>query len=185
MKTFVITTLLFVSSFNSFSQTVQDINLLQADSSWSKEIFPFPLRFAPEIDFHGVEEARFPGGWSDPKSDEFWSYVFVWQIRLKKPLNALGLETHLKTYFDGLTRQENTSSLVLTNKDTSINADFVGEVRLSKPFNSDQALTLNVTIEQQFENENQTGILLFRFSPQDREHKIWQKLNAVRYRDDC
>lgn len=37
-----------------------DLYLLQTDDTWAKEIFIFPLRFAPEMPFLGKEEAHFP-----------------------------------------------------------------------------------------------------------------------------
>jgi hypothetical protein len=45
---------------------------------WTVERLPFPIEFAPQIPYKGVEELRFAPGWGDIKSDEHWTYAFLW-----------------------------------------------------------------------------------------------------------
>ena len=47
---------------------------------WRGETIPFPLGFAPELAYQGVEELRFPPGFLDPGASHFWSYAFVWIV---------------------------------------------------------------------------------------------------------
>ena len=48
---------------------------------WTTEQFPIPIGFATEINFVGIEDIRFSPGWADPKSDEYWTYAFLFIIK--------------------------------------------------------------------------------------------------------
>lgn len=61
ISSFWIGTFLFAVQMAS-AQSDSTTNLIQTDSSWGKEIFHFPLSFAPSIHYQGIEEARFPKG---------------------------------------------------------------------------------------------------------------------------
>jgi hypothetical protein len=69
---------------------------------WRKETIPFPLEFAKDLPFSGVEEIRFAPGMFKPGEEGFWSYVFVWWLDGHPPLGAAELESALKRYFAGL-----------------------------------------------------------------------------------
>lgn len=40
---------------------------------WKGETIPFPLGFAPDLPYRGVEELRCPPGFFEPNSSHFWS----------------------------------------------------------------------------------------------------------------
>lgn len=73
-------------------------------AGWKKETIPFPLDFAPELPYRGVEELRFMPGFFDPKAGGFWSYAFVWWVEGQPRLDAAILSANLRTYFVGLAR---------------------------------------------------------------------------------
>lgn len=77
MKNNLLTITFLFYSILSFSQEKKDLDILTTDSSWSKEVFHFPLGFAKEIHYEGTEDARFPRGWSKQNHPNFWSYVFA------------------------------------------------------------------------------------------------------------
>ena len=53
---------------------------LPTPDGWRTETIPFPLDFAPELEYEGLEELRFsPGMFAEMKTD-FWSYAFVWWV---------------------------------------------------------------------------------------------------------
>nr|MDQ3297741.1 hypothetical protein [Myxococcota bacterium] len=70
---------------------------------WRSEVIPFPLDFAPTLAHRGIEELRFPAGFFDPASPEFWSYAFIWRTDDAAELTAPALAAELTTYFKGLT----------------------------------------------------------------------------------
>ena len=69
---------------------------------WRKETIFFPLGFAKELPFSGVEEIRFAPGMFKPGEEGFWSYAFVWWLDGRPSLGAGELEGALKRYFAGL-----------------------------------------------------------------------------------
>jgi len=69
---------------------------------WRSEVIPFPLDFAPTIDHTGEEELRFPSGFFDPTSREYWSYTFLWRTTDAANLDAPALGAELTVYFKGL-----------------------------------------------------------------------------------
>jgi len=71
-------------------------------AGWRSEVIPFPLDFAPTIDHTGEEELRFPKGFFDPASLEYWSYTFLWRTTDAANLDAAALAAELTVYFQGL-----------------------------------------------------------------------------------
>jgi hypothetical protein len=71
---------------------------------WKKETIPFPLEFAPELPYRGVEELRFMPGFFDPSADGFFSYTFAWWIAGRPRFDAASLTNDLRVYFVGLAR---------------------------------------------------------------------------------
>jgi len=170
----------------------EESNLIQADSSWGKEIFSFPLSFAPEIPYRGFEEALFPKGWSNKDSAAFWSYIFAWRIETQHPLTATDLEQNLKDYFDGLMSANSglpkdklpgTVSLFLAGSSKGNRTDFKGKIQIFDAFTLKASLMLYVTVEQYFCAAHAKSILLFRFSPKPPEHTIWKRLNELTIRN--
>lgn len=69
---------------------------------WRSETIPFPLEFAKDLPYSGVEELRFAPGMFKPDQDGYWSYAFVWWLEGKPALDAPALEHSLTRYFAGL-----------------------------------------------------------------------------------
>jgi hypothetical protein len=71
-------------------------------AKWRSEIIPFPLGFAPKIAHRGYEELRFPPGFFDPASGDYWSYAFIWRTDDDAVLDDQALAAELTDYFRGL-----------------------------------------------------------------------------------
>lgn len=164
------------------------VSLIRADSSWGKETFQFPLSFAPELKYDGVEEARFPKGWAKKDSTAFWSYVFAWQLKTTHPLSKADLEKNLRLYFDGLMsavaevpkeKLPATKVLLQESKKTGGSRLLKGTVEIYDAFTLKEPLLLYVRIEQTYCSKNKTALLLFRFSPKPPDHLIWKQLNGL------
>lgn len=69
---------------------------------WKEETIPFPLEFAPELPYQGVEELRFSPGMFKADQEDYWSYAFVWWLDGRPVLDAAELSSSLKRYFTGL-----------------------------------------------------------------------------------
>lgn len=182
--------ILLLHALSIFGQEHSFPALLESDSTWGKEIFEFPIRFAKEIDYKGYEEALFPDGWSNRDTLTFWSYAFVWYIDIDTLLSEKTLENDIQLYFDGLSDIEgrrkngvyipNTVALFL-KKDA---ATFTGKVRTYDRFTTKKLFTLNTLVEQHYCEKKKKMVILFKFSPKDFGHKVWDLLNEVKVRDD-
>ena len=179
-----ITFLLLLSINLLAAQHKKDINLIDLDSTWGKEIFPFPLSFAQDINYRGIEEARFPPkGWSDAAHPNFWSYTFVWKIDKKQDVTTNVLEENLQKYFDGLMRINTTEelkhyktvALFIKKKHNS----FTGKIKTYDRFTTKKQLILNVLVESNFCEKQQKSILLFKFSPKGFTHPTWKMLEKI------
>lgn len=168
---------------------LKGLELLVTD--WGKEFFHFPIHFAEEIPYRGVEEVVFPKGWIKPDSDDFWSYVFVWALEDKREVTVEELEENLKLYFDGLSEgssRTDQSKLIEatvefeTNKNTEDSIAFFGELTIFDGFATQEPLTLYARIYSDYCEEKEQLILLFRFSPLSYDHDIWDKLRTVKVR---
>lgn len=168
---------------------LKGLELLVTD--WGKEFFHFPLHFAEEIRYQGVEEVVFPKNWIKQDSSDFWSYVFVWALENKQAVTEKELETNLKLYFDGLisglsrvdtTKLTKTSTQFQRNENPKDSVSFIGNLNIFDGFATQKPLNLNARIYSDYCKEKDQLILLFRFSPQPFDHPIWDKLRTVTVR---
>ena len=126
MKTNSILFLLFIYCISAFGQKQEHLDLLETDPTWRKEVFRFPISFAKEIPLEGIADVRFPKGWADQKSREFWSYAFGWNVSLPNKLTQAKLEEYMRIYFDGLMR-------VVHKEDTEIPKTIASFMALPDP----------------------------------------------------
>lgn len=168
---------------------LKGLELLVTD--WGKEFFHFPLHFAEEIPYQGVEEVVFPKNWIKPDSSDFWSYVFVWALDNKQTVTAQELETNLTLYFDGLigglsrvdtTKLTKASTEFQLNTDPTDTVSFTGTLNIFDGFATQEPLTLNARVYSEYCQDKDQLVLLFRFSPLPFDHAIWSKLRTVKVR---
>ncbi len=190
MKTNIIITSLLLYSMLGFGQEQEDLYVLETDSTWTKELFTFPISFAQGIDYKGIEDARFPEGWNAIESPDFWSYVFAWHINLNTEPTTATLEANLQTYFDGLMgidikrkqnkELQNTMALFIKNENVNGISEYLGKVKTWDAFFTKKSMSLNVTVNIHYYEQQEKAIILFRFSPKPFDHDVWLKLRAVK-----
>lgn len=186
MKKLLLIILFFFSIF-TFSQKTEKENLIKLDSTWGKEIFPFPIRFAKNINYTGVAEVRFPPkGWRTPKHTFFWSYTYVWSISFDEKVTAKQLKSDLEKYFDGLNdvRKDNNIEQKATAEIKKIKRKktttfFEGKVDTYDHFATNKRFILNVKIESHFCKKQQKTVILFKFSPKEFTHKVWKTMDEI------
>ncbi|MEP0263045.1 hypothetical protein [Dokdonia sp.] len=184
--------ILIMCSIFAFGQDSEQVHLIDLDSTWGKEIFPFPIRFAQDINYQGVEEARFPPeGWSDENHQNFWSYAFAWDIHLNKKITENELASDLEKYFDGLVGTDVIKELgtykaialfteIESDETTSF---FKGKVKTYDRFTTKKPITLYVLVESHYCKKEEKSIILFRFSPKDFTHDVWKTLETVKLKE--
>lgn len=176
MKPFVALLYLFIcTTFFCFSQEGEKV--LRAPSDWRYEQLKLPLPFAPSLPLKGYEEVYFAPGWSNPESEEFWTYSFVWILEQPMDIEKEKMEGYLKVYYDGLMKvvgQFNTTETTISLEKAS--NGYKGKVKTLDGFFTKKAIHLNVTIEKQSEGK----FWLFRLSPKDGEHPVWETLSTIK-----
>lgn len=166
---------------------------LDADESLQKELFQIPLSFAPNMSVRGLEDARFLPSWNDPEHEQFWSYAFAWNLRQEEVLTTDEIATNIEMYFDGLMRVEQNA-----NRDdvspTSTNLEKVktdggkhfyeGSVTTFDNFFQKKPLKFNVKVEQLQCKDIGRTMLVFRFSKQEFDSKVWNELAKIKLPQD-
>lgn len=177
---------------HTFGQSDKEINLIEANSTWRKEIVKMPIRFAPEINYKGYEDVRFAKGWGDKNSPEFWTLAYVWDVNLEKKPTTTFFEDNLQFYFDGLMKVVNSDKTLIIPKTKAFFKEdnikdglttFIGTVEVYDAFATKKPIVLNVTIESFYCLTAKKYIPFFRFSPKDFTHPNWEKLNNLKLQD--
>ena len=159
-------------------------DIFKTDTTWGKEIFKMPLHFAKNIDLYGIEDARFPKGWNDTKSPNFWSYAFAWKVNLNAKLSKNQLEDYIVKYYDGLIKDVNKNkSLTLPPTKANLkkinDSKYVGNVTIFDAFVTNRPLNLNVITEQLIESTQEKLIVTFKISPSTLDKVIWKELDRI------
>ena len=160
--------------------------VMPAPPEWGTETLPFPLEFAPELPYRGLEELRFAPGMFAEGSEDFWSYAFVWWIDRDDPFDRSALATHLESYFRGLTvAVGETRAVDVSGARVSARIEpheaggFTGRVETFDAFTTRQQVELNVRGEIVDCPGQDARAVLFAFSPQASGHPIWSDLDSI------
>jgi hypothetical protein len=194
-KLHILGTLFLCFSIPLLGQEKERPDLIKLDSTWGKEMFTFPLGFARDIPYQGIEEARFPKGWKDTESSFFWTYTFAWSIANDSLLTAHDLEVDLQHYFDGIMSIEieqksdrtiaNTSAAFLLKEETLQHSKLVGKIHSWDHFTTKMPITLYAEVDQYYCKNQEKVIVLFRFSPKEFTHEVWNTMRAISLHEDA
>jgi hypothetical protein len=177
----ILTLILFLScSVLLFAQENEHLFFLETDSTWRKEMFVFPINFAPDINYEGREDARFPEGWEEQDSPNFWSYAFAWNVEHSEEITESKLEADLQKYFNGLMRWKETTVQIDRKEEKDNKISYTGAVKTRDAFFTKEPMTLNVKREKIYCEEEKKSVILFRFSPSEFGDPVWQKLKEVK-----
>lgn len=162
-------------------------DILKSKDTWGKELFAMPLNFAKNIELKGVEDARFPRGWSDSTDPYFWTYAFAWKVNLESEISLLQIEDYTKKYYDGLlsgvNKQKNFEvPKTLVNFTQNEDGSFVGTATIYDTFITTKSLELNYHIKQNICDNGKTSIVIFRVSPKKLDHPVWKDLREIKPR---
>lgn len=188
MKYIILSALLLFSALCHSQVTKKP--LLKGDASWASEIIQFPIDWAPGLTLQGFEELRFAPEWDQQKSVQFWSLVLAWSVQTNQALSTTKITDNMEHYFDGLMQPNDFSikipivNLVLLKKEITTNhSSWIGRMKVHDNFHTNKLITLNITVDQYFCETDLTSQVVFRFSPQELEHSIWQSLDAIQLKN--
>jgi CubicO group peptidase (beta-lactamase class C family) len=69
---------------------------------WRAEMVELPPPFAPQVTLKGIDDLRFPRGWREPASDEYWSFGYLLWLDAGQQIDTAVLQDNLKIYYEGL-----------------------------------------------------------------------------------
>ena len=159
---------------------------------WRSETIPFPLDFAPELEYEGFEELRFAPGMFDEESDDFWTYAFVWWVALDTKISSELITADLESYFRGLANAVAKSrefdpgdtayevTLQETPSPYGTETFFDAFVDTFDPFVTRDALSLHGRVEVVRCHKEEHTAVLFLFSPKSRSDSVWESLREIR-----
>lgn len=182
MKKTIVQLVLLFSFFTVLSQEKETISIFNNTKNWKTEIINFPIDWAPNLKLTGFEELLFMPNWSNPKSDEFWSLVMGWKVSAANPLSLKEIEHHFKSYFDGLMKPNHwAKEFPKPEVNFSKNSDknITGKMKLFDGFYTGKIIEINIQLEQFFCEKQQKSMLIFRLSPKEYHHKIWETLSEI------
>ncbi len=189
MKNLILALIVICTFCSIASQESNDVNLIEADSTWGKEIIEIPFWFAPKINYKGYEDIRFAKGWEKSDSNGFWTLAFAWDINLKKQPTADFFEENLKLYFDGLMKVVNEDESIkipktrVSIKETNTINDaqkFIGTLATYDAFTTRKVIKINVAIEIYYCMATKNYVPLFKMCPKEFDHQSWKMLNSIR-----
>jgi len=157
---------------------------------WGSEKFNFPIDFAPNIPFRGVEDLRFAPGWSDSKSSEYWAYTFLWFIEGKPRLSKDTVNSYLRQYYDGLyvsnlknktiTPPKNFTVADMKNIPPLLNDQETYEGRImTLNFLTGEPITFNARIHVRNLPEIGHSAILIEISPEGFKQPVWVEMNNI------
>ncbi len=119
---------------------------------WRREHLEFPLAFAPELDFEGIEELAFAPGMFEPASDSYFSYAFALRLAGDIEVDEALLTHFLETYYRGLCRavaaergldRDTDAIAALVDRE---GARFRARIDLFDPFTTGESLALELEL---------------------------------------
>jgi hypothetical protein len=170
-----------------------------APEGWTMEHTYLPAPFAPHVQLKGIEDIRFPPGWANASSDEYWTVAYLFWLDAGQPIDGEMLQKTLKIYYDDLVPGG------LMRRDVNLPADQIppAEVSLKKiKIEPDDLQTYTGTIKmldymaqkpillyymahvKSCNAQNKTPLFL-EISPKPFEHPIWKTLEGIKGKFDC
>lgn len=166
-------------------------------AGWPVERMKFPIEFAPSINYQGYEDLRFLPGWGDQKSEEYWSYCFLWWLEGQPRLDKATLESYLKAYYEGLIGRNITRRQIPADKVVPVKVQltavknnagdaqtFSGEIDMLD-YMGVQPIRLHVTLHVKDCAVAQRKALFVELSPRPAGHAVWQQMDQLWKTFEC
>ena len=164
---------------------------LELPKGWDIERFTIPIEFAPSIPYKGVEDIRFTPGWGNVKSEEYWTYAFLWYLDDKPQMTATVAADNLKAYYTGLIGRNIEprkipsdkifpvqSQIQTTKTATGDTKTFIGTVHMLD-YMEQKPITLNCIVHvRSCPGQNKTFIFN-EISPKPYKDSVWTNLNQL------
>ena len=142
--------------------------------------------------YKGEEHLRFTPGWGEIKSEQFWSYCYLWWIEEKSEVNSIALTQYLTDYYNGLVgrniirRKIDSAKVVKTvvSIQSKEKGKYIGTVRMLD-YMGQQPITLNLTIDEFLCPQQKRKAVLIAVSPQPALHQVWKDFKGIKEGFKC
>ena len=199
MKFFLIA-LFYLASLSTYAQTPKDEfdghkwvapYTLSFPTGWDVERFLIPISFAPEIKYKGVEDIRFAPGWGNIKSDDYWTYAFLWYLDNRPKTSARIVENNLKAYYTGLVGTNIEPRKIPANKLVDVKTHFKkvktekGDLKTFRgtiymlDYMQQKPITLNCIVHLKICSGKNKTYIFYEISPKPYSDKIWLRLHQL------
>lgn len=204
MKKLIFITL-SLASLHAFGQEAEEFDgakwnppyTLNTPAGWGVERFLIPIDFAPQISYKGVEDIRFAPGWGDSKSNEYWSYAFLWYLDDRPEINARVIESNLKAYYNGLVGRNierrkipneklvpvKTAILEIKTADGDLKT-FAGTIAMLD-YMEQKPIVLNCIVHLKSCSGQHKTFVFYQISPKSTTDMVWQSLEQLWIHFDC
>jgi len=158
---------------------------LPIPKGWGIERFLIPISFAPQIPYKGVEDIRFTPGWANDKTDEYWTYSFLWYLDGNIKINTKIIEENLTNYYTGLFLVNTDSATAADKKFPPVVTSFKKNKKVSNSFETYTGtiqmtdymkrtpITLNCIVHLRYCAEENKTIIFHELSPKPLDDKVW------------
>ena len=197
-RAFIVVLLVFLFSYSFAQDAKPDFDPHNWKSpyalsmeGWQVERFAIPIEFAPGIPYKGIEDVRFTKGWADAKSDEYWSYAFLWFLDGKPVIKQADIEKNLSMYYDGLIgrnieRRKIPADLVKPSKVTVTKvatqagdqATFSGKIHMLD-YMAQKPIVFNCIVHIRICDGQDKTFVFHQISPQPGTAPVWTALNKL------
>jgi hypothetical protein len=158
---------------------------------WITETDPLPPPWDPSFPFAGSEDLRFPIGWPDPTTTEWWSYDYLLWVDSGPAITSAVLERAIVGYYKGLM-----DSCISVPCDPSKFAARLKRVVATPPLTVfagqtdifdvlGTPITLNLVVSSVVCPRSKHRALLFSASPFPASAPIWKELLGLQLQFRC
>ena len=196
----IIVSLFCLISINSYSQEIitefdghkwEAPYDLAIPNGWAIERFLMPISFAPQISYRGVEDIRFAPGWANVKSDEYWTYAFLWYLDARPKTDEKIIAANLKAYYTGLYKVNTDSARYAIEKPVPAITSFKKTVTAKGDLETytgtiemldymqRKPIVLNCIVHLKVCAEENKTILFYELSPKPFTHNNWLALDRL------
>ena len=148
---------------------------LQAPKEWQQEVLKLPPDFAPDMSWQGWETLRFAPGMFDSEREDFFTYLFVLELKDDTP----NWEEQLLLYYGGLAKAVlEDPNLDISDFRVSLEGEadaLQGTIQWLEPFRTKKAQTLYLEIRH-----SGPGLWVVGASPKPWHWPVWTDLRQIR-----
>jgi hypothetical protein len=168
---------------------------LAIPKGWRTEDTNYPPPWAKDLPWKGELQIRFPPGWFQADSPEFWSYPVLYRLEGDVLSRRDELENALRGYDGGLYGGQFAASKIGIKIEPDTKGEKLGHAVLRRsiiidgydPFATRKALKTNLEVWRWYCQESKRTIVLILRSPRafKEDDKVWVELLKVRDQFEC